>query len=191
MSGYGSRLHRRGPRLRRAVKGALGALGPSWRTGASIVYWRSREGHMAHIAQIKRPGLLTRTFFKIGERMFGQVPTPERLMAHRLPLMLGIGGLYGAIEWCGKMGVPAEKLADVLTFQASSRFSERERAALHFCERTTRDDLEMSEECLAQVQEHFTEAEIVELTFIIGYQTFASKFAKAWRLAPQGFSAGI
>jgi alkylhydroperoxidase family enzyme len=90
-----------------------------------------------------------------------------------------------------KVGVPAEKLADVLTFQASSRFSERERAALHFGARITRDDLEMSEECLAQVREHFTEAEIVELTFIIGYQTFASKFAKAWRLAPQGFSAGI
>jgi alkylhydroperoxidase family enzyme len=90
-----------------------------------------------------------------------------------------------------KVGVPAEKLADVLTFQASSRFSERERAALHFGKRITRDDLEMSEECLAQVREHFTEAEIVELTFIIGYQTFASKFAKAWRLAPQGFSAGI
>ena len=90
-----------------------------------------------------------------------------------------------------KTGVPAEKLADVLTFQASSRFTERERAALHFCERITRDDLEMSEECRAQVREHFTEAEIVELTFIIGYQTFASKFSKAWRLAPQGFSAGI
>jgi hypothetical protein len=28
----------------------------------------------------------------------------------------------------------------------------------------------------------------VELTFIIGFQTFASKFAKAWMLAPQGFS---
>jgi hypothetical protein len=35
---------------------------------------------------------------------------------------------------------------------------------------------------------HFAPAEIVELTFIIGYQTFASKFAKAFRLAPQGFS---
>jgi hypothetical protein len=46
---------------------------------------------MEPIAQIKRPGVLTRTFFKIGERMFGQVPTPERLMAHRLPLMLGMG----------------------------------------------------------------------------------------------------
>jgi alkylhydroperoxidase family enzyme len=88
-----------------------------------------------------------------------------------------------------KAGVPCEKLAEVLTFQESPRFSERERAALRFSERVTRDDLEMSEECLAQVREHFTEAEIVELTFSIGYQTFASKFAKAWRLAPQDFSS--
>lgn len=56
---------------------------------------------MEPIAQIRRPGILMRMFFKIGERMFGQVPTPERLMAHRPSLMLGIGGLYGAIEWFG------------------------------------------------------------------------------------------
>jgi alkylhydroperoxidase family enzyme len=47
----------------------------------------------------------------------------------------------------------------------------------------------VSEECLARVREHFTKEEIVELTFIIGYQTFASKFAKAMRLKPQGFSS--
>ena len=35
--------------------------------------------------------------------MFGQVPTPERLMAQRPALMLGLGGLYGAIEWFGKI----------------------------------------------------------------------------------------
>ena len=74
---------------------------------------RSREGHMAHIAQIKRPGLLTRTFFKLGERMFGQVPTPERLMAQRLPLMLGIGGLYGAIEWFGTIDAQLRALLNV------------------------------------------------------------------------------
>lgn len=88
-----------------------------------------------------------------------------------------------------KMGVPAEKLADVLTFRTSPHFSERERVALQFCERITRDDLEVSDECLARVREYFSEPEIVELTFIIGYQTFASKFAKAWRLVPQGFSS--
>ena len=88
-----------------------------------------------------------------------------------------------------KVGVPAEKLADVLVFQESPRFSARERAALQFCERTIRDDLKVTEECLARVREPFTEAEIVELTVIIGYQTFASKFAKAWKLTPQGFSS--
>ncbi len=68
---------------------------------------------MTQIARINRPGLLTRALFKIGERMFGQVPTPERLMARRLPLMLGIGGLYGAIEWFGKIDAHLRSLLNV------------------------------------------------------------------------------
>jgi alkylhydroperoxidase family enzyme len=40
-----------------------------------------------------------------------------------------------------KVGVPAEKLGDVVTYRGSPRFNERERAALEFCERITRDDL--------------------------------------------------
>ncbi|HEU4439539.1 MAG TPA: hypothetical protein VFT36_09815 [Methylomirabilota bacterium] len=89
-----------------------------------------------------------------------------------------------------RKGVPAEQLRDVLTFETSPFFDERERAALAFAEQITRADRDVSEECLARVRTHFTEAEIVELTFIVGYQTFASKFAKAWRLPPQGFSEG-
>jgi len=88
-----------------------------------------------------------------------------------------------------RAGVPEEKLAGVLDYRDSPRFSEPERAALEFCERTTRDDLEVTDECLARLRAHFSEAEIVELTFIAGYQIFASKFAKAFRLPPQGFSA--
>jgi hypothetical protein len=56
---------------------------------------------MARIAAVEHPGVAGRAFYAIGKRMFGQVPTPERLMAHRVPLMLGIGALHGAIEWCG------------------------------------------------------------------------------------------
>ena len=88
-----------------------------------------------------------------------------------------------------KVGVPAEKLADVANYQASPHFSARERAAMEFCERIVRDDLDITDECWARLHEHFGDPEIVELTFIIGYQTFASKFAKALRLAPQGFSS--
>ncbi|HEV8228065.1 MAG TPA: hypothetical protein VGQ74_13740 [Methylomirabilota bacterium] len=34
-------------------------------------------------------------------------------MAHRLPLMLGIGGLYGAIEWFGKIDAQLRALLNV------------------------------------------------------------------------------
>jgi hypothetical protein len=56
---------------------------------------------MQRISEIERPGLAVRAFYAIGERMFGAVPTPERIMAHRVPLMLGIGGLWGSMEWFG------------------------------------------------------------------------------------------
>jgi hypothetical protein len=74
---------------------------------------------MEQIAQFKRPGVLTRIFFRIGERLFGQVPTPERLMAHRLPLMVGIGGLYGAIEWFGKIDA---QLRGLLNLQVAALY---------------------------------------------------------------------
>jgi hypothetical protein len=41
------------------------------------------------------------------------------------------------------------------------------------------------------VRGHFSEPELVELTFIAGFQIFASKFAKALRIAPQAFSAEL
>ena len=65
------------------------------------------------ISEIDRPGMLTRAFFEIGTRMFGAVPTPERIMAHRLPLMIGVGGLYGALEWCGRIDAPLRALLNV------------------------------------------------------------------------------
>jgi alkylhydroperoxidase family enzyme len=85
-----------------------------------------------------------------------------------------------------KAGIPAAKLADLAAYEASPLFSEREKAALAFCEEITREDRDVSDECFARLRAHFSEA--VDLVFIIGYQTFASKFAKAFRLAPQGFS---
>jgi len=87
-----------------------------------------------------------------------------------------------------KAGVPSEKMDDLLHYQESDRFTARERAALEYAERITRDDLEVTEVCMARVREHFSEAEVVELSFIVGFQTFASKFAKAFNIAPQGYA---
>jgi hypothetical protein len=65
------------------------------------------------ISEVERPGLLTRGFYKIGERMFGKVPTPERIMAHRPPLLLGLGALYGSIEWFARIERPLRLLLNV------------------------------------------------------------------------------
>jgi hypothetical protein len=68
---------------------------------------------MTTISELERPGLAVRAFYKIGEAMFGKVPTPERIMAHRVPLMLGLGALYGSMEWFGRIDAPLRALLNV------------------------------------------------------------------------------
>jgi alkylhydroperoxidase family enzyme len=87
-----------------------------------------------------------------------------------------------------KAGIPAAKLAALETFETDPQFSGRERAALAFATAVARDDVEVSDACWARVREHFSEPETVELVFAVGFQTFATQFAKAFQLAPQGFA---
>jgi alkylhydroperoxidase family enzyme len=87
-----------------------------------------------------------------------------------------------------RTGLSESKLAALARYRASPEFTAREAAALEFAEQVARDDREVSEACWARLREHFSEAEAVELMFIIGYQTFASKFAKAFALTPQGLA---
>ena len=87
-----------------------------------------------------------------------------------------------------KEGIDASTLGAISRWQDSSCFTARERAALALCEEIVRDECDVSDDCFARVREHFSEADTVELVFVIGYQIFASKFAKAFRLSPQGFA---
>ena len=89
-----------------------------------------------------------------------------------------------------KAGIDARTLAEVARWRESDRFTARERAAMELCEALVQDDAAVSDACFARVREHFPEADTVELVFVIGYQIFASTFAKAFQLAPQGFSTG-
>ena len=67
-------------------------------------------------------------------------------------------------------------------------FSERERAALAFAEEVTRAEGHVSDACFERLRLQFSEPEALELMFIVGYQMFVSRFANAFRVAPQGFS---
>src|SRR5215510_3640082 len=55
------------------------------------------------ITPVDNPGFTVRGFYAIGRRLFGDVPTPQKLMAHRPALMLGIGALWTSIERFGTL----------------------------------------------------------------------------------------
>ena len=68
---------------------------------------------MQRISEVDRPGLAVRALYKVGERLFGAVPTTERVMAHRVPLMMGLGGLWGSMEWFGTLEKTLRELLQV------------------------------------------------------------------------------
>src|SRR5262245_52577420 len=55
------------------------------------------------IATVDNPGVVMRGFYAVGRRLFGEVPTPQKLMAHRPALMLGMGALWTSIECFGSL----------------------------------------------------------------------------------------
>jgi hypothetical protein len=55
------------------------------------------------IAPVENPGLVLQAFYAVGRRLFGQVPTPQKLMAHRPALMAGMGALWMSIECFGSL----------------------------------------------------------------------------------------
>jgi hypothetical protein len=50
------------------------------------------------ISPIDDPGFLLSGAYAIGRRIFGDVPTPQKVMAHHPALMVGIGALWTSIE---------------------------------------------------------------------------------------------
>ena len=80
-----------------------------------------------------------------------------------------------------------EKVADVLNWRTSQRFSPAERVALEYAERVTYTDQQVDDAFFAEVKKHFTEAEIVELTAAVALENFRSKFNPPLGVGAQGF----
>jgi len=69
--------------------------------------------HAHRIAPVENPGPLVRGSYAIGRRLFGDVPTPQKLMAHRPALMLGLGALWTSIERFGALEARLRALLQV------------------------------------------------------------------------------
>jgi AhpD family alkylhydroperoxidase len=88
-----------------------------------------------------------------------------------------------------KRGVDPDKLAGLANFEASSLFSEREKAALAYTEIITYSDSQPTAKHFEKLRRHFDDDAIIELTGVIAFQNLSNKFNAAMGVEPQGFCA--
>ena len=79
------------------------------------------------------------------------------------------------------------KLAEVANWRDSGLFTEAERVALEYAERMTITGQKVDDALFARLKQHYSEAQIVELTAAIALENFRSKFNPALGIAAQGF----
>jgi alkylhydroperoxidase family enzyme len=85
-------------------------------------------------------------------------------------------------------GLSETQIIDLEHYATSPHFSTREALALTYAERLTRSDQDVDEALFARLQQAFpTAAEIVELTAIVAFENFRSKFNHALQIESNGF----
>ena len=79
------------------------------------------------------------------------------------------------------------KLSEVATWRDSRLFSEAERVALEYAERVTITDQKVDDAFFSRLKQHYTEAQIVELTAAVAFENYRSKFNPSLGIEAQGF----
>jgi alkylhydroperoxidase family enzyme len=86
-----------------------------------------------------------------------------------------------------RAGSSEEKIRQVPDFRVSPHFDDGERAALELAEAMTITDRTVTDELVARVRRHFSEAQLVELAAAVALENFRSKFNVALGIEAQGF----
>jgi alkylhydroperoxidase family enzyme len=85
-------------------------------------------------------------------------------------------------------GITPAQVADLEHYASSPHFSARERLALTYAERITQSDQDVDEALFARLQQEFASAAaIVELTAMVAFENFRSKFNHALLIESNGF----
>lgn len=80
-----------------------------------------------------------------------------------------------------------DKLAEILDWRSSTKFSEEERLALEYAERITDTHQSVDDAFFERLRSHFSDAQIVELTAAVAMENFRSKFNPPLKIEAQGF----
>ncbi len=79
---------------------------------------------------------------------------------------------------------------NLTNYRESSVFGPVEKVVLDLAVAMTRTPPEVSDELIADLRKHFTDAQFVELTTEIAQANFRGRFNRAFRCGPAGLSEG-
>jgi alkylhydroperoxidase family enzyme len=87
-------------------------------------------------------------------------------------------------------GVPEEKILALPRHREASCYSALERLVIDYAEAMTRTPAEVTDELFAALQQHFDEAQLVELTAGIAWENWRARFNWAFAIGAAGFREG-
>ncbi len=85
-----------------------------------------------------------------------------------------------------ELGVSDEKILALDEYATSPLYDERERTVLEYADAITLSDRDVGDELFERVRRFFDEDAVVELTAVIAWENFSSKFNRALRVPSQG-----
>jgi alkylhydroperoxidase family enzyme len=91
---------------------------------------------------------------------------------------------------CRNSGLADDELLALPRYRHSDLFSDREKAALDYAVGVMRTPVEVSDELFAEMQTHFTDEQIVELTALLTVVNL-DRFNAAFAIGSAGFSEGM
>jgi 4-carboxymuconolactone decarboxylase len=83
-----------------------------------------------------------------------------------------------------KEGLTPAQVAAIGNWRSSNLFNESQRALLAYTDAMTRD-LDVADDIFAQLRQHFTERQTVELSMLIGAYNMLTRFLKALKVDPE------
>ena len=165
---------------------------PAWWIRLLFFLARQRYGKVmrplqvaAHVPSFLFPFMITNRF----AHLRGTLPASTRLLAMQLV------GEINRCDWCIDFGRSLatrdvrQKIFHVRDFDSSEAFTDAERAALRYAAEATRSPVEVSDETFAALRRHFTDRQIVELTFAVAIENFFNRVNAPLRIEAEGFCA--
>jgi alkylhydroperoxidase family enzyme len=89
-----------------------------------------------------------------------------------------------------KQGITEQQLLDLPHFETSPAFSEVEKLVVRYAVAMTQTPVEVADDLFAQLRNHFTPRQMVELTSAIAWENYRARFDHAFGLEAEGFSEG-